>query len=71
MNNNDYPNDFPEFRIINSFTLEVTPTAQCRVAVNLWVILWFVDRLLEGETAVGLANFCVLTPKTVHYPEPI
>ncbi|MEA5488207.1 MULTISPECIES: response regulator [Pseudanabaena] len=28
MNNNDYPNDFPEFRIINSFTLEVTPTAQ-------------------------------------------
>jgi hypothetical protein len=28
MNNNDYPNDFLEFRIINSFTLEVTPTAQ-------------------------------------------
>ena len=28
MNNNDHPNDFPEFRIMNSFTLELTLTAQ-------------------------------------------
>ena len=34
MNNNDYPNDFPEFRIINSFTLEVTPTAQFDSSVS-------------------------------------